>query len=154
MACPWYAFVFLTPLSQTCHIRLSSITVVCYCPPNERLHILNPSYSCISSVLLKFTICCYNQVFEKCPTTSMKFNAMFEAKIRNMTGEVYISFQMLVIFILSTNSTKTSHDIRLVYTNTLTFCLLVGVVDSKVKDLLKVFLYITGCFPSSIFFTL
>ena len=43
----------------------------------------------------------------------MKFNAMFEAKIRNMTGEV-------------------------------TFCLLVGVVDSKVTDLLKVFLYITG----------
>lgn len=38
----------------------------------------------------------------------MKLNAIFEAKIRNMTGEVYISFQMLVIFILSTNSTKTS----------------------------------------------
>jgi hypothetical protein len=60
------------------------------------------------SVLLKFTICCYNQVFEKCPTTSMKLNAMFEAKIRNTSGEVYISSQMLVIFILSTNSTKTS----------------------------------------------
>lgn len=40
--------------------------------------------------------------------SSMKLNAIFEAKIRNMTGEVYISFQMLVIFILSTNSTKTS----------------------------------------------
>jgi hypothetical protein len=25
--CPWYAFVFLTPLSQTYHIRLSSIAI-------------------------------------------------------------------------------------------------------------------------------
>ena len=80
MALSLDAFVFLTPLSQTCHIRLSSIIVVCYCPPNERLRILNPSYSCISSVLLKFTICCYNQVFEKCPTTSMKFNECLKQK--------------------------------------------------------------------------